>query len=493
MKILRSFVYLWVILFLSWRYGVFACLLYKRTPKWCKFTILAGVKKNHCPKKKLHNSNIAINIMLGQNLATLLQRLGPAFIKLGQLLSTRSDIIGQDVAEGLGILRDRLPAFSSKTAIKMIEEHLGGSYSDFFAALETEAVAAASIAQVHKAYLHDDKKKYGDMAGKAVAIKILRPDVSKRMYKDIALMEMLSLWVRVLFPFSSKRLKPKEVIYILRESLKMELDLRFEAAAADEMRENMQNDDGIYIPKILWELSDSEVMVMEWVNGIPAHNIAALIEQGHNLELLAGNAAKLFFLQVFRDGFFHADLHAGNVLIDNRGTIVLLDFGITGRLDYQMRIYLAQMFHGFLTGNYRKTAQAHFDAGFVPKHKSLEHFAQACRSIGAPIMGKPLNQISAAKLLAQLFKISEEFEMQTQPQLLLLQKTLVMIEGMGRDLAPSMNIWQMVEPVIRDWARDNVSSYARIKNTIFDLFALLEQSPDILRFIYEILESKAKK
>ena len=397
------------------------------------------------------------NLSEGQRLAKAFEELGPTFIKLGQVLSTRSDLIGDSNAADLFKLRDSLPAFSTKLAKELIEKELGQKLEDIFIEFDDVPVAAASIAQVHFAKLH---------TGEEVAVKILRPNIEKKFAKDLKLFLWIAKIVEKRNPDYAKRLRPVEVVKTLEEAIKFELDLTMEAAAASELRENFIGYHGFYVPKIYWKFVSKKVMVLERVGGYKIDQRDELAKAGFAPDKILEKAAQSLFKQVFDDGFFHADLHPGNVFVNNRGEIVPIDFGIMGRIDVQSRIYMAEILAGFLTRDYRRVAKAHFDAGYVPKHKSLENFALACRSVGEPVMDLPINEISVARLLAQMFKVAEDFEMIAQPHLLLLQKTMMMAEGVGRSLNPNVNMWKLAEPLVISWAERNMGVKAQIGNVI---------------------------
>jgi ubiquinone biosynthesis protein len=271
------------------------------------------------------------------------------------------------------------------------------------------------------------------------------------------------------------------VVKTLAQSVELEMDLRFEAAAASELAENFAGDPGFRVPQVDWQRTGRTVLTTERIAGIRVDDREALVAAGHSIADLLRNAAGAFFKQVFRDGFFHADLHPGNMFVAPDGALAVVDFGIMGRLDRQTRYYLADMLIGFLTGDYRRVAEVHFDAGYVPKRRSLDAFTQACRSIGDPILGRPLHEISIARLLAQLFQVTEQFEMETQPQLLLLQKTMVLVEGVGRRLDPTVNIWSLARPLVEEWARDNRGPEARLKQRVDTLIEAIDEAPRLLR------------
>ena len=406
----------------------------------------------------------------GQRLAQALQCLGPSFIKFGQTLSTRSDLLGEETARDLSELQDRLPPFPGARARAIVEAELGHPIDELFSHFDDEPVAAASIAQVHFAVTTD---------GQEVAVKVLRPGIEDAFARDLDLFYWVAAMAERTLP-AWRRLKPVEVVRTVADSVAIEMDLRFEAAAASELRANFAGEAGFRVPAVDWSRTARRVLTLERIAGIRIDRRDALIEAGHDPEAIAAGAAQAVFNQVFRDGFFHADLHPGNLFVDADGAIVAVDFGIMGRLDTDTRRYLAEMLLGFLTGDYGRVAAVHFEAGYVPASKSKDSFIQACRSIGEPILGRPLNEISIAQLLAQLFQITETFEMETQPQLLLLQKTMLIAEGLGRTLTPEGNIWQLAQPLIEDWVRDNLGPEARVREAVRDLLQILHRLPQLV-------------
>ena len=407
----------------------------------------------------------------GQRLAAAFNELGPSFIKLGQLLSTRADLLGEEMAMDLASLQDRLPPFPGAEARALIEAEFACPLERLFASFDETAVAAASIAQVHFARTAD---------GQDVAVKVLRPGIAEAFARDLDLFLWLAGLGERLQP-ALRRLKPVEVVQTLAEVVTVEMDLRLEAAAAAELAENFAGDPNFRVPRVDWLRTGRTVLTLERVNGIRIDDRPALLAAGHRIADLLGKASTAFFNQVFRDGFFHADLHPGNMFVDADGAIVPVDFGIMGRLDRATRFYLADMLLGFLAGDYRRVAEIHFAAGYVPPGRSVDAFTQACRSIGQPILGKPLQEISVARLLAQLFEITEQFDMETQPQLLLLQKTMVVIEGVGRRLDPEINIWALARPLIEGWMRDNRGPEARLRLGIQTVADLVERLPRLVR------------
>ncbi|MBC7952792.1 MAG: 2-polyprenylphenol 6-hydroxylase [Rhodospirillaceae bacterium] len=406
----------------------------------------------------------------GERLAAALTALGPTFIKLGQALSTRADLLGEEVAADLSHLQDRLAPFPAKEARRIIEEQLGAPIEELFASFDDEPVAAASIAQVHFAITAE---------GREVAVKVLRPGVETKFAKDIELLRWLAGWVEFTQP-KLRRLRMVESVQTFEDSIELEMDLRFEAAAAAELAENFAGDDTFRVPAIDWQRTAKRVLTLERVYGIPVDEKDTILAAGLQLDAVLQKAAESFFNMVFRDGFFHADMHPGNLFVDAGGNLVAVDFGIMGRVDLRTRRFLGEMLVGFLNGNYRRVAEVHFEAGFVPADQSVDNFTQACRSIGEPIMGKAMHEISIAKLLGQLFQVTEQFAMQTQPQLLMLQKSMLVAEGVGRTLDPSVNMWELARPLIENWMRSNLGPQARVKDTVFNAVATLERLPRML-------------
>lgn len=406
----------------------------------------------------------------GERLTAALTELGPAFIKVGQALSVRPDIVGDILADDLTSLQDDLPPFDGATARTAIEDELGQPLAELFAEFDDTAIAAASIAQVHKAVGLD---------GNPVAVKVLRPGIEAAFARDLDLARWAAGLVEHYRP-ELERLRPVDAVETIVRSVEMEMDLRFEAAAADELRQNFEDEPGFSVPTVDWQRTSRRVMTIDWIDATPAHDLETLHRGGIDLEDVVANIAKVFFLQVFRDGFFHADLHPGNIFIGDDGVVHAVDFGIMGRLDRPTRQFLAEMLHGFLTGDYRQVADVHRRAGYLPADQSVEEFAQAARSIAEPIMGLPLGQISLARLLEQLFAVTGKFNMPAQPQLLLLQKTMLVAEGVGRKLCPDVNMWELARPLIEDWMRSNMGAEARMRETIDDVLDGLERLPRVI-------------
>ena len=405
----------------------------------------------------------------GERLAAALMDLGPSFIKFGQSLAVRSDLIGDDIAADLSALHARMPPFPTAQAIATVEQELGAPLSELFAEFDDTPVAAASIAQVHLAKT---------VEGEAVAVKVLRPDIEAQFASDLDLFRWLAGFVEAALP-SLRRLRPVAVVDIFAESVKSELDLRMEAAAASEFAENSADDAGFHVPHVDWRRTSRRVLTLERVDGIPIDETDRLKDAGLDLDEVLAHSASAFFRQVFEHGFFHADMHPGNMFVAEDGTLMPVDFGIMGRIDRATRYYLADMLMGFLQGDYRRVAEVHFDAGYVPRDQSPEAFMQACRAIGEPIKGLPMHEISVARLLAQLFEVTERFHMETQPQLLLLQKTMLVSEGVGRRLAPDTNMWVVAQPLIEDWMRANRGPEARLAEAAREISALAVRLPKL--------------
>jgi ubiquinone biosynthesis protein len=389
-------------------------------------------------------------------LSDALTSLGPSYIKLGQFLATRDDIIGRELARDLSTLQDRLPPFSQAEARAAVEEALGAPIDKIYAEFGPP-VAAASIAQVHKA-----KVRGKDGALTPVAVKVLRPGIEQRFQKDLDSYFFAARMIERFHP-RSRRLRPIAVVDTLAKSVAIEMDLRMEAAAISEMAQNTMGDEGFRVPTVDWSRSARRALTLEWIDGISIADREALAAAGHDVKALGPRIVQAFLRHAMRDGFFHADMHPGNLFVDAEGRIVAVDFGIMGRLGLKERRFLAEILYGFLTRNYTRVAEVHFDAGYVPRKHSVAQFAQALRAIGEPIMDRPASEISMAQLLGQLFQYTEVFDMQTRPELLLLQKTMVVVEGVGRSLDPDLNIWVVSEPVVKGWIEKEFGTGAQFE------------------------------
>ena len=411
----------------------------------------------------------------GDKLCIALQGMGTTFIKLGQFLATRPDIIGENLAKGLEKLQDKVPAFDIYDAKKVIKKEIGESYFKNISEI-SEPIAAASIAQVHLAKIKTNN------TDKQVAIKILRPDIEKLFNEELDALMLFAYIVENIFS-KAKRLKLIEVVHLLREITNIEMDLRFEAAAANELYENTKNDLGFNVPKIYWNYTTKKVLTLDKVEGVSIREHQKLQNLGVDLKKLAENLIQHFLMQAVRDGFFHGDMHQGNLFVDNKGNIIPVDFGIMGRLDKNNRKFLAEILYGFIQRDYVKVAEVHFQAGLVPQDASKEEFAQALRSVGEPIFGQSIKDISGGNLLAQLFEITEKFNMATQPPLLLLQKTMVVVEGVARKLYPETNIWEVSKPVLEDWLKNVKSPKSTFDTAIRTSSEIIKRIPDLPNFI----------
>ena len=411
----------------------------------------------------------------GQRLARALNEAGPSFIKLGQALATRSDLLGEEMAADLSELQDRLPPFPTSLARAAVEKEFGAPLETLFSSFEDEPIAAASIAQVHFAVTTE---------GKEVAVKILRPGIEDAFRRDLELIRWVAGLIEATKP-EFRRLKPIAIVETLAETVELEMDLRFEAAAAGEIGENFEGDDDFQVPKVDWQHTGRRVLTTQRLAGIPLDERDALVAAGHDPEKVLERASIASFKQVFRDGFFHADVHPGNLFVLDTGAIGAVDFGIMGRLDLKTRRWLGELLMAFLNRDYRRAAEIHFEAGWVPEGRSVDGFTQACRSIGEPILDKPQNEISIARLLGQLFQITETFQMETQPQLFLLQKTMLVAEGTGRKLAPDANMWFLARPLIEAWMMDNLGPEAKLRDAVGNIAHAVDRLPRMLGDIEE--------
>ncbi|MCW5745451.1 MAG: 2-polyprenylphenol 6-hydroxylase [Alphaproteobacteria bacterium] len=419
----------------------------------------------------------------GQRLAAAFTDMGPSFIKFGQALSTRADLLSEEVAIDLGQLADHLAPFPGVDARRTIEQELGRPVDALFTSFDDAPVAAASIAQVHYAVTVD---------GREVAVKVLRPGIEEAFARDLDLFYWLADLVERAQP-RFRRLKPLASVRAFADVVRVEMDLRMEAAAAEELGGNFAGDAFYRTPAIDWDRTARRVMTMERVHGIPIGDRDRLLAAGHDVNAVLKKSAEAFFYQVFRDGFFHGDMHGGNAFVEESGCIVPVDFGIMGRVDTATRGYLAELLIAFLRRDYRTVAEVQFRAGYVPPDKSVDVFAQACRSIGEPIFGKPSNQISIARLLAQLLRVTEQFEMEAQPQLLLLQKTMLMAEGMGTKLNPEVNIWELARPLIEEWMGTHFGPRARLERALGETIDAIRKLPRLVDTIERIAERERRR
>jgi ubiquinone biosynthesis protein len=405
--------------------------------------------------------------------ADAFETLGPAAIKLGQALATRPDLVGEDAAADLSRLQDALPPAPFALIRTAIEQGLGKPIESLFRSIEEVPVGAASIAQVHRAVTTD---------GRTVAVKVLRPGIEEDLARAIETYEWAAAHAETIGG-EFARLRPRLVIATFRQWTARELDLRREAASASELAENMQAVPGFVVPAIDWSRTSRRVLTMEWIDGIKMADRAALIEAGFDRKVLAARLVQAFLQQAIADGFFHADLHQGNLFALSDGRIAAIDCGIMGRIDRRARIWLAEILHGLITGNYRRVAEIHFEAGYVPPHHNIGEFTTALRAVGEPIRGLPAKDISIGQMLDGLFGITRDFDMPVQPHLLLLQKTMVMVEGVATTLDPDLNMWDTAEPFVREWLRSELGPEVWLADRLVDDLRTFASLPDLIRRI----------
>jgi ubiquinone biosynthesis protein len=415
-------------------------------------------------------------------LSAALTRLGPSYVKFGQFLATRPDIVGVAVARDLESLQDRMAPFPRAEAVALVEAALGrpldGLFLDF-----SEPVAAASVAQVHRARVRTAE-------GEAVvAVKVVRPGVRERFARDLQAMRAAARLFERLAP-DARRLRPLEVVETLARSVTIEMDLRLEAAAVSELAENTKEDPGFRVPRPFWDLTARDVLTSEWIDGIRLSDLPSIEAAGHDRVALGRTVIQSFLRHAIRDGFFHADMHPGNLFVDAEGRLVAVDFGIMGRLGLKERRFLAEILLGFIRRDYLRVAQVHFEAGYVPPHHSVEDFAQAIRAIGEPIHDRRADEISMAKLLTLLFEITALFDMATRTELVMLQKTMVVVEGVARNLDPQLDMWTTSEPVVREWIERNLGPIGRIENAgrgVWTLAGVVADLPQIAQRAERVL------
>lgn len=405
--------------------------------------------------------------------ADAFQSIGPAAIKLGQALATRPDLVGEEAARDLLRLQDALPPAPFEAVKAEIEQALEKPIDRLFASIDPEPVGAASVAQVHRAVTLD---------GRQVAVKVLRPGVEEEFARAIETYEWAAAQVEGMGG-EAARLRPRLVIATFKQWTARELDLRREAASASELADILQAELGFAVPAIDWSRTARRVMTLEWIDGIKLTDRAALVDAGHDLKQLAARLVRAFLRQAIVDGFFHADLHQGNLFALPDGRLVAVDFGIMGRIDRRARLWLAEIIYGLITGNYRRVAEIHFEAGYVPAHHNLAEFTTALRAVGEPMRGLPVKDISVGQMLDGLFGITRDFDMPTQPHLLLLQKTMVMVEGVATMLDPDINMWETAEPFVREWLRDELGPEAFIAERLHRDLKTLANLPELVRRI----------
>jgi ubiquinone biosynthesis protein len=422
-----------------------------------------------------------VKLTRGEALRKSLEELGPIFIKFGQALSTRPDILPQDIASELCKLQDRVPPFSSDKALAIIEDAFGLSAFDIFAEFDTVVLASASMAQVHAARLK---------TGEDVVVKILRPNMRKIIEQDLSIMHTLANLVDRYWS-DSKRLKPKEIVQEFEHSLFDELDLQREAANAGQLRRNFANSELLYIPDIFWEYTRENVMVMERIHGIPISDIETLRNYGINVKALAERGVEIFFTQVFRDCFFHADMHPGNIFVSynhpDNPQYICIDFGIIGTLNDNDKRYLAENLYAFFNRDYRRVAQLHVESGWVASDTRVDEFESAIRTVCEPIFEKPLKDISFAQVVLRLFQVARRFQMEVQPQLVLLQKTLLAVEGLGRQLYPNLDLWTTAKPFLEKWLKEQIGPRAFLRQMRDNLPFFAEQLPHMPRLLHDVL------
>ena len=470
---MRQFLRLFKILFTFWRFGLVKIVRDSLKPGLVKtlLTIVSWLTPGSYSR--------------GKSLRLALEALGPIFVKFGQVLSTRRDLLPEDVADELAKLQDQVPPFSEAKSIALIEASLGKKISDVFSSFNQKPVASASVAQVHFAVLKGTSK-YPEWEGKEVAIKVLRPGILPIIESDLALLRILAGLVEKLWQ-DGKRLKPRENVDEFDTYLHDELDLMREAANASQLRRNFEGSDKLMIPEMYWDLCGLNVMVMERMHGIPISKLDQLKAAGVDLKKLASDGVEIFFTQVFHDGFFHADMHPGNIFVSvapkTFGRYIALDFGIVGALSDSDKNYLAQNFLAFFNRNYRRVAELHIESGWVPKETRVEELEGAVRAVCEPYFDRPLKEISLGIVLMRLFQASRRFNVEIQPQLTLLQKTLLNVEGLGRQLDPDMDLWKTAKPVLERWVdkqigirgfidriKDEAPHWAKLVPTIPRLF-----------------------
>jgi len=438
---------------------------------------LRGIEQDpHTPKPVRRVARIArfgARVPKVPHYADAFQAIGPAAIKLGQTLATRPDLVGDEAAHDLLRLQDALPPLPFPVIRQRIEGSFGRPLETFFSEFDENPVGAASIAQVHRAITTD---------GRTVAVKVLRPGIETEFAKAIDTYEWAAAQVESMGGEAS-RLRPRLVIETFKRWTARELDLRREAASASELAEGMQAEPDFMVPQIDWQRTTGKVMTLEWIDGIKLSHRQKLIEAGHDTSLLASRLIKAFLRQAIAEGFFHADMHQGNLFALPDGRIAAIDFGIMGRIDRRARVWLAEILYGLITGNYKRVAEIHFEAGYVPPHHNVAEFATALRAVGEPMRGLAVKDMSMGAMLDGLFSITRDFDMQTQPHLLLLQKTMVMVEGVARGLDPDINLWDVSAPFVREWIRTELGPEAKIADRIVEDIRTLARLPDLIRNI----------
>lgn len=413
----------------------------------------------------------------GERLCYAFEALGPVFVKFGQLLSTRPDLLPDDIAAHLTKLQDRVPPFCSEQAVQIIEKAYGEPLEKHFRQFTQQPFASASVAQVHYAELHD---------GSEVVVKVLRPEIESIIARDLALLHKLAELAERYWP-ESRRVKPKEIVADYDRTIHDELDMMREAAAASQLKSNFADSDLIYVPRVYWQHTCRQVLVMERIEGIPIREVARLKAAGIDMKKLAHNGVEIFFTQAFRDGFFHADMHPGNLFVSEQGQYRAVDFGIMGTLNAADKRYLAENLLAFFNRDYQRVAHTHIRAGWVPPNTNAEHFEAAIRTVCEPIFSRPLGEISFGLFLIDLFRVAQRFDMPMQPQLVLLQKTILNIEGLGRQLYPQLDLWATAKPFLEKWMNEQIGPRAAIKTIRRELPNLFTLAPELPALTHQLL------
>ena len=471
-RVFRGATIVWVVL----RYGLDELVLSSFEHPWLRLLArLVSIGRN-------------LEAPRGQRLREALERLGPIFVKFGQVLSTRRDLMPPDIADELALLQDRVPPFDSQISVATIERAFRKPLGEVFISFEREPVASASIAQVHFAVIRDR-----DGVQRDVAVKVLRPGMLPVIEKDLALMRMMAGWLESLSA-DGKRLKPREVVAEFDNYLHDELDLMREAANAAQLRRNMEGLDLVLVPEVFWDFCHTEVMVMERMRGVPISQVERLREAGVDIPKLARDGVTIFFTQVFRDGFFHADMHPGNIMVslapETFGRYISLDFGIVGALTEFDKEYLAQNFTAFFRRDYKRVAELHIESGWVPANTRVEALEAAIRSVCEPYFDRPLAEISLGMVLMRLFQTSRRFQVEIQPQLVLLQKTLLNIEGLGRQLDPNLDLWSTAKPFLEKWMLDQMGPQRLWSELKAQAPRYAKILPDLPRLLSDYLQHK---
>lgn len=408
----------------------------------------------------------------GERLAIAFEKLGPAYVKLGQFMATRPDIIGFDLANDLGRLQDKMPPFPEAQARREIESAFGKPTGELFTDFSAP-IAAASIAQAHKATLEDGRK---------VAVKVLRPRIEQKAAQEFRAFARAARHVEALSK-TARRMEPVRFVETLKEAAAIELDLRMEAGAASELKENLKDEPRVRVPEVIWPLTARRVLTVEWIDGTPLGDLAALDRRNIDRKALANLVIRVFLKQALHTGFFHADMHQGNLIVDNEGRLALVDFGIMGRLDVKTRNVFAEIIYGFITRNYQRTAEVHFEAGYVPAGHSMDAFAQALRAVGEPLQGRNAHEVDMSRVLQQLFDVTALFEMHLRPELVLLQRTMVTVEGVARMLHPEIDMWAAATPVVRDYVNNAIGVKAQAEKLKTAGLKALEIAPKLPDYV----------